>query len=147
MTSQELTMTTNRLMIAPLLAGLLIGATGALASDPLDACCACFADRKAMQSGPPMQPPVPALFCGEFSSRNERQAADVQCSGLGGELECLEEEEGTSRATISAECREALLDQDVACPQQAGAPLAGPWALAGLAAALGALGAAARRRR
>ena len=136
-----------RLTIAAILATLLVGATGALASTARGGCCACLLVDDAMLSGPPSPEPNAALFCAEPASMSEQQAAEERCIGLGGELSCLEEEEGTSSATISAECREALLDRDVACPQQAGAPLAGPWALAGLAAALGALGAAARRRR
>lgn len=138
-------MSSHRLTIAALLASLLFGASGALASTPRGGCCACLLVDEAMLSGPPPPEPIAALFCAEPASMNEQQAAEERCSDLGGSLECLET--GTSSAAISAECREALLDQDVACPQQAGAPLAGPWALAGLAVALGALGAAARRRR
>ncbi len=138
---------TSTILLASILASLLLGSASALASTSRDACCACFADPKAMLSGPPSSAPVPALFCAEPASMSEQQAALVRCIGLGGELDCLAEEEPASSATISAECREALLEEGVACPQQAGAPLAGPWALAGLAIALGALGAAARRRR
>jgi len=134
-------MTTPRLTAASLLVALLVGATGALASTARESCCACLPGDKAMLSGPP--PPVAALFCGEFSM-GEQQAAEVRCTDIGGSLECAAE---ANSATISAECREVLLQAGVACPQQAGAPLAGPWALAGLAIALGTLGAAARRRR
>ncbi len=135
---------TSTILLASLLASLLLGSASALATNSHGACCACLAVPVAMQNGPPMPPPVAALFCGEFSM-SEQSAASLRCDNLGGLLECAAP--GTTGAAISGECRALLLEADVTCPQQAGVPLAGPWALAGLAVALGALGAAARRRR
>lgn len=114
------------------------GSADALSQD--SACCACVAENDdATTSG---YREAPALFCAEFPSIGEAEAA---CDELSGQLLCLAQMVATSGLNGN-ECV-AELSQMFACPSAARAPAAGGAALLALAAALGLGGTVALRRR
>ncbi len=131
--------------LAMLLVGLACLAPNlAQAGPPQSFCCACRPFDVAQQGlGGPAQapPPVPALFCSAAASREATEALVDRCVALDETAKLVCYSNGVTSCFIE------LADNGIACPAGTGAPLLSPWALAGLALALGAGGVAIVRRR
>lgn len=103
-------------------------------------CCACVANEKSMQSGPP-RPETEALFCGLVQGEGYPEFVQRCQSAGGNDAPCIDPNPGQT-------CNQALLAEfSIVCPVAPGAPTANAWGLGGLFLALTGLGVAAMRRR
>ncbi len=102
-------------------------------------CCACLDSEEATTAQ--AAPAITAVFCGLVEGQGF-PAFVQRCEDAGGSSnQCITPQPGQT-------CGEALLaEENITCPANSGAPLASPWAMTALAAALGALGVATARRR
>ena len=103
-------------------------------------CCACVADFVAQTSVPAPPPAEEAFFCRSISSESEEDAFSADCQALQGVSVCVAMAQSAAQPG-PLNCAAALAEAGIVCPTAKTVPVAGQWWLAGLMAALLAIGA------